>query len=136
MPSASILFFRTNLVYVLNIEMYFGGECDLGVCMTSVLAKRIQLRSADFRRILRPNTFLNRKLALCGRFLFASTEVMHTPRSNFPLHIDMKNIHQIRTEKRNARARPLLQATPGCSSASRRRQYHNFFFNLRVFIKE
>ena len=27
--------------------------------MTSVLAKRMPLRSADFRRILRPNTFKN-----------------------------------------------------------------------------
>ena len=33
------------------------GKSDLGVCMTSVLAKRIQLHSADFRRILLPNTF-------------------------------------------------------------------------------
>jgi len=46
------------------------GEWDLGVCMTSVLAKRMRLRSADFQRILRPNTFLNRNSALCGRILF------------------------------------------------------------------
>ena len=35
------------------------GKSDLGVCMTSVLVNRMRLRSADFRRILRPNTFLN-----------------------------------------------------------------------------
>jgi len=43
------------------------GESDLGLCMTSVIAKRMQLRSANFQRILQPNTFLNRKSALCGR---------------------------------------------------------------------
>jgi len=87
------------------------GELDLGVCMNSVLAKRIRLRSADFRRILRPYAFSNRKLALCGCILFASTQVMHTPKSDFPLHIDIKNIYQIRTEKQNASARCLLPAT-------------------------
>jgi len=44
------------------------GEQDLGVCMTSVLAKRIRLHSANFRRILRPNTFWNQKSALCGPY--------------------------------------------------------------------
>jgi len=68
-----------------------------------------QLRSADFRRILRPKTFLNRKSALHS-ILFASTKVMHTPRSDFPLHIDIENIYQIRTEKWNASARLLLPA--------------------------
>jgi len=33
------------------------GESDLGLCMTSVLAMRMMLHSADFRRILQPNTF-------------------------------------------------------------------------------
>ena len=32
-------------------------ESDLGLCMTSGFAKRMALRSADFWRILRPNTF-------------------------------------------------------------------------------
>ena len=75
------------------------GKSDLGVCMTSVLAKKMRLRSSDFQRILQPNTFFNQKSVLCGCILFASTEVMHTPRSNIPLHIDMKNISQICTEK-------------------------------------
>ena len=45
---------------------------DLGLCMSSILAKRMQVRSADFRRIMRPNTFLNLKLTLRIGFLFAS----------------------------------------------------------------
>jgi len=65
------------------------GELDLGLCMTSVRAKRMRLRNADFRRVLRPNTFSNRKLALCSRILFARTEVMCRPRSDSPLHFDM-----------------------------------------------
>ena len=62
-------------------------ESDLGLCMISVLAMRMRLCSANFRRILRSNSFWNRKSALCGRIFFASTEIMHRPRSNFPLHI-------------------------------------------------
>jgi len=50
-------------------------------------------------RILRPNTFLNRMSALCGRMLFASTEVMHRPRFDFSLRIDIKNTYQLRMEK-------------------------------------
>jgi len=67
--------------------------------MTVVLAKRMGLGSADFRRILRPNTFLNRKSALPSRILFASTEVMHRPRSDSALHFDVKNTYHLRTEK-------------------------------------
>jgi len=59
----------------------------------------MRLRNADFQRILRPNTFLNQKSAVCGRILFASTEVMQRPGSDSPLHIDMKNTYQIRTGK-------------------------------------
>ena len=62
-------------------------KSDLGLRMTSVLGERMQLRSADFRRIQRPNLFLNSKSALCGRVLFASTEIMHRLRSDFSLHI-------------------------------------------------
>jgi len=54
------------------------GKSDLGVCMTSVLAKGMQPRSANFRRILQPNTLLHWKSALRSRILFASTKVMHT----------------------------------------------------------
>jgi len=84
-----------------------SGESDLGLCMTSVLAKRMPLRSSDFRRILRPNTFKNRNLALHSGILFACTEVMHRPRSDSPLHFDTRNTSQIRMGKKNASARRL-----------------------------
>jgi len=97
---------RRALAFQVSVRIWYmfwisqwRGKLDVGVCMTSVLAKRMRPRSADFRRILRPNAFLNQKSALCGRILSASTEVMHTPRSDFPLHIDIKNIYQIRTGK-------------------------------------
>jgi len=64
------------------------GESDLGLCMTSGLAKRMPLCSADFRRFLRPNTFQNRKSALRNGILCASSELMHRPRSNSPLHFN------------------------------------------------
>jgi len=79
--------------------------------MTSVLAQRMRLGSADFRRILWPNTFLNRKSALYSRILFASTEVMHKPRSYSLLHFDIENTYQICIEKYNASAWCLLPAT-------------------------
>jgi len=62
-PSASILFFRTN--WCVFIISKCREESDLGMSITSVLAKRMRLRSAGFQRVLRPNTFLNRKSPLC-----------------------------------------------------------------------
>ena len=53
-------------------------KSNLGLCMTSVLAKRMPLHSADFRRILRPNMFKNWNSALHSNILFASTEVIPT----------------------------------------------------------
>ena len=58
-----------------------------------------------FGRRIRP------KSALCSCILFASTEIMHRPRSEFPVHFDIKNIYQIRAGKQNASARRLLPAT-------------------------
>ena len=92
-PSASI-HFSVRIWYVFIIPKG-RGQSDLGLCMTSVFAKRMQLHSADFRRILRPNTFLNRKSSLCRGILFASTKVMHRPRSDSPLHFEIKNTYQI-----------------------------------------
>jgi len=47
-----------------------------------------------FRRILRPNTFLNRKSALHSRILYESTKVMHRPRSYPPLqYFDIGGTH-------------------------------------------
>jgi len=64
--------------------------------MTSVLAKRMWPHSADFRF---KNVFghrIRQKSALRSLILFASTEVMHRPRSDFPLHFDVKKIYKIR----------------------------------------
>jgi len=51
---------------VRNCYMFLMSKCreewDLVLCMTLVLVTRMPLRSADFRRILRPNTFKNRAL--------------------------------------------------------------------------
>ena len=45
--------------------------------MTLGFAEKMLLRSADFRRILRPNTLKNRKSALRRGILFTNPEVMH-----------------------------------------------------------
>jgi len=69
---------------------------DFGTCKENAAAQcQLPTNSAAKHK----HTFLNRKSALRGRILFASIEVMHTPRSNFSLHIDIKNIHQIRAEQ-------------------------------------
>ena len=65
---------------------------------------------SEVRRILRPNMFLNRKSALRSGTFFASTELMHRPRPDSPLHFEIKNTYQIRTENSNASARRLLLA--------------------------
>jgi len=95
---ALAFYFSVRMWHMFLISKY-REKSNLGLRMTSVLAQRMRLRSANFQQILRPSTFLNQKSALCGRILCASPEVMHRPRSDSPLHIDIKNIHQIRTEK-------------------------------------
>jgi len=106
---ALAFYFPVRIWYVFSISKY-KGQSDLGLCMTSVLAKRMWLRCASIRQILRPNTFLNCKLALCSRILFASTEIMHKPRSHSPLHFDIVNTYQIRTKYWNASALRSLTA--------------------------
>jgi len=44
--------------------------------MTLGFAEKMLLRSADFRRTLRPNTLKNRKSALRSGILFTNPEVM------------------------------------------------------------
>ena len=67
-------------------------ESYLGLCMTSVIAKRKPLRSANFRfqnvfgRKIRQNSPLR------SGIFFASPEVMHRPRSEYPLHFDIGDI--------------------------------------------
>jgi len=70
----------------------------------------MRLRSIDFRQILRPNAFFNRKSALRSRIPSASPEVGRRPRSDFPLHFNSQNIYQIRMETSNASARRLPPA--------------------------
>ena len=91
---ALALYFPVRICYMFLI-LKCRGRLDLCLCITSVLAKRMQLRSADLRQILRPNTFLNRKSALRSHILFASPGLMHKPRSNSPLHFDTRSLYQI-----------------------------------------
>jgi len=60
---ATAFYLSVRICYVFLISKC-RGESDLGICMTSGLAGRVPLRSADFRRILRSNMFRNRKSAL------------------------------------------------------------------------
>jgi len=55
-------------------------------------AKRMQLRSADFRFLNVFGRKIRQNLPLHSGILFASSEVMHRPRSHSPLHFDKGNI--------------------------------------------
>jgi len=68
------------------------GDWDLGLCTTSVLALEEPQRNGKIRFFLRQNTFFSRILLLrCGS-PSASTEVVHSPRSQSPLHFDIRNM--------------------------------------------
>ena len=88
------------------------GESDLRLCISSKLAKTTPLHSADFRQILRPNTFTNRKSLLRSGILFASFELMHRPRCDCRLYFDIGNLQQICTDKWNAARRLHAAAMP------------------------
>jgi len=68
-------------------------KSDLGLCMSLGLAKRMPLRSGDFRRILWRSTFLNRKSPLHSGILFPSFGLVHIPRSDSHLHF-IWNLHE------------------------------------------
>jgi len=57
------------------------------------------------------NNVLNQESTLRSTIFIASTQLVHTPRSDFPLHFDTQNTCQIRTQKFNDSARCLLPAT-------------------------
>jgi len=65
------------------------------MCMTSVLANRIPLRSVDLRekKMFRRN--IRRKSPPRGSILFANTEVMHTGRDQRALQIDIRNSYKL-----------------------------------------
>jgi len=71
----------------------------------------MRLNSANFRFGNMFGRKIRRKPALRSRILFASTELVHRPRSDSPLPFDIENTYQIRTGKSNASARRLLPAT-------------------------
>ena len=104
---ALAFYFSVRICYMFRMSKC-RGEFDLGLCMTSVLAKRMPLRSADLRFLNVLGHKIRRRSALRSGIFFASTEVMHRLRSDFRLHFDIKNTWQIRTEKRNASARHWL----------------------------
>ena len=68
------------------------GESDLGLCMTLVLAKRMSLRSTDFRQILRPNTRLKIEIWYCAALFSVQVLKSCTDLDLTPLYISIRNI--------------------------------------------
>ena len=114
-PSASI-YFSLRIWYIFWI-LICRRKVDLGVCVTSVLAKRMRLRNADFRRILQPNTFLNQKSALCRnirltckRGSVGQSEGLSIPRSSvrFRLKPDTSHSHEFELHRPSNKGTKLL----------------------------
>ena len=74
-----------------------GGDWNLGLYTSWVLAKRKSLRNAKFRFFLRAKHVFFRKSPLRSGSLFASTQKVHRPKSQSPLHFDIGNMRQIRS---------------------------------------
>ena len=68
-------------------SMHFLGTCEK------------TLRNVKFRFFLRAKHFFFCKSTLRSGSFFASTHKVHRPRSRSPLHFDIRNIQQIRSEK-------------------------------------
>ena len=76
-------------------------ESNLGLCTISVLEKRMPLRGGDFRikNVFGRKICRNLPGPMRGGILFASTEIVHQPRLDSPLHFDIGHTWQIRMEK-------------------------------------
>jgi len=73
--------------------MFLKSKCrgqHLGLCTFCVLPKREPLRNGDFRKKTCFARRKNRNLALRSGILFASTQKVHRPRSQHPLHFDFE----------------------------------------------
>ena len=88
------------------------------------------LRGGNFRS---KNVFgcqICQNLPSRGSILFASTEKVHRPRSDSPLHIDIKNIWQICTAKTKMSALsvcfPQTCSSAGCRFAASRSRLHYY----------
>jgi len=75
-------YFPVLICYMLPLSKW-RGEWESNLCMTSGLAKRMPLRSGEFWRM---------KSALRSHILFASPEVMHTPKLDYFVHFHIRNI--------------------------------------------
>ena len=75
------------------------AESDLGLYTTSALAKRMPLRNGHFCVQNEFGRNISCKSPLRSCILFASTEVVHSPRSDFPLQFDMKE-HMAHSHRR------------------------------------
>ena len=84
-------YFSERICYTFLISKC-RGDWGLGLCTTSVLAFGEPQRNGKIRGKKRVLTYKKRILPLrCGS-PNASTEVLHSPRSQSPLHFDIRNI--------------------------------------------
>jgi len=83
-------YFSMRICYKFPISQC-RGEPDLGLCTTSVLAKKMLLRIRKSWQVLRSNTFSNRKLPPRSGILLASIKIVHRYKLD-SLHFDIRNI--------------------------------------------
>ena len=112
---ALAFYFSVRIWYMILISKC-REESDLGLCMR--LPKRMPLRSADFRRILRPNTFKNRKSTLRSGF-FLQVLNSYTDLDQTLLYISILKTHAEFVRTNTMIALGVCFSQP-CSSAGRR----------------
>jgi len=97
-PSASILFFRANLVFLVS---KYKGESDLSLCMSSPETCK-KNAAAQWRLPTNCATkhVSKSEVGTAQPHFLSSPEVMHRPESDSPLHFDIKNAYRSRTENR------------------------------------
>ena len=79
------VYFFVHICYMFSVSKC-RGESDLGLCMTSAHTKRMPLRSGAFRCKHVFGRKIHQKSPLRSGILYVCPEVMHTPRSDSPLH--------------------------------------------------
>ena len=107
--SCSWALYRAYLLYLPNVKIYRKvGRRSVNNFCTCNKECRCWVATSNLNPCF--DTHFCPKLQLQRKILFASTEVVHRPRSDSPLHLDIENIWQTYRQSSNFSTRRLLAA--------------------------
>jgi len=95
---ALVFYFPLQNYHMISISKC-RGEYKLFLCKLLEPAKAMSLCSGDLQLQKAFGIEFRRKSPLCSRIVFASPTAVLRPRLDYFLHIDIRNIQQIRMEK-------------------------------------